>query len=65
MKTYQINGHSVRVNSQDYETDIVVESVRTQSVPAWDEMGLPELAGPFASREEAEGVCAKLELFYS
>jgi hypothetical protein len=65
MKTYQIDGCTVQVNTQDYASGVVVESVRAQNVPAWDEMGFPELAGPFASREEAEKICAELERFYS
>lgn len=64
MRTYQIDGYTVRVNTQDYDSGVVVEHVRAQNVPAWDEMGLPELAGPFASRDEAENICAELERFY-
>jgi hypothetical protein len=64
MKTYQIDGYTVRVNTTDYECVVVVEDVRAQNVPAWEERNLGDLAGPFASREAAEMVCAELERIY-
>ena len=64
MKTYQIDGYTVRVNTTDYDSGIVVEDVRAQHVPAWEERNLGDLAGPFLSREAAETVCADLERIY-
>lgn len=55
----------VRVNATDYDEGIVVERLGYfnqpdlwWAVPAWEEQGLPELAGPFSSTEEAEQVLA-------
>lgn len=64
MKTYRIDGYTVRVNTTDYDTDIVVEDARAQHVPAWEERNLGDLVGPFASREAAEAVCEELERIF-
>ena len=70
-KTHNIDGYKVRVNTADYD-EIVVErllmhrgELRDRHVPAWDEIGFDELAGPFASAAEADRVCRELERFFS
>lgn len=53
---------SLQVNSTDYDGDIVIEQFSYWSmqdgpswaVPAWDESGASNLAGPFASHAEAQ-----------
>ena len=54
----------VQINSEDYDDGRVVIEAKSWwnnatgeldwAVPAWEEMGLGELEGPFASRVEAE-----------
>lgn len=53
--------NDIQVNSTEYESGIVIEQYRywqgaepQWAVPAWDECGCPDLAGPFASVFEAE-----------
>lgn len=59
---------SIQVNTSDYASGVVVECFdyhnRNQpmwAVPAWDEQGWPniELAGPFATRADAERAIEK------
>lgn len=52
----------VQVNATDYAGEIVVERFGYfnfndepgWSVPAWEEQGCPDLAGPFANVEQAQ-----------
>ncbi len=56
----------VQINDADYgDGRVVIEAKswwnngeRDWAVPAWEEMGLGELAGDFASRKEAEAALA-------
>lgn len=61
MQTTQPRQGDIRANATDYDGEIVVEmfgyygmSGRGWHVPAWDERGEPDLAGPFASVADAE-----------
>lgn len=49
---------TVRVNSTDYASGIVIERLswdgETWNVPAWEELGATELVGPFDSVEQAQ-----------
>ena len=52
--------HTIRVNSTDYASGIVIELLSwddvTWNVPAWEERGCSELAGPFESVAQAQAV---------
>jgi hypothetical protein len=58
-----------RVNSTDYDGDVVIEQYTYWGfndspgwcVPAWEERGVWDLAGPFASHAEAQEALTRYE----
>lgn len=60
----------VRVNSMDYDGDVVIEqygyhgqAAPCWAVPAWEERGDADLAGPFATRAEANAAVERWESY--
>jgi len=61
----------IRVNSTDYDGDVVIEQYAhwncglTWAVPAWEERGDGDLAGPFVNRAEAEDALIRYEAIWA
>lgn len=64
---------AIAVNTADYEDRIVIECFdyhgsdhwASWAVPAWDEQGAPELAGPFSTAEEADEALRRYRSMWS